>query len=85
MDEAFSNEAHTPPALYRTSAESFSTDTEETGRLADRVTPLAVKTFEEALGFLENVGVDALEVVARDREDVAFLEDLVDADFLGFT
>ena len=85
MDEAFSNEAHTPPALYRTSAESFSTDVEETGRLADGLAPLRGDFLEEAFGLFDNVGADGLKVLARDREEAVFLEDVVDADFLGFT
>ena len=85
MDDPLSSEAHTPPALYRTSDESFSTEEVEAEGLADGLLAVRGKTFEEALGRFDNVGVEALVAEDRAREEGDFLGDLVAADFLSFT
>lgn len=80
-----SSEAHTPPALYRTSAESFSIEVDEVERLTAGLLVVRGKTFEEAFGRFGNVGTEVFVAEDRAREEVDFLRDLIAANFLGFT
>ena len=83
VEELFNSDAHTPPALYRTSPERLST---ETDRLADGCFLFEGSFFEKAFGLFDNLGADTfLAEVDRVREGVGFWEDLVFVAFLDFT